>query len=200
MIRVSAYPTVEWLKSRACDRGAVRSVPVRRNQSSFSSRIGARLKDVLNENVVVDEHVWISTPNGESELRLVLRNGTKRIAIQISAPYCHAEQDTDAIDLVYGRFEALYRIQSDESNAALHDAIYALMCDRPSWFSNFGRLSVGRYASEEIILDANARREQKAPWISTSKVRMLRMRLCKANDWVASFEKALGAQMQSPAA
>ena len=200
MIRVSAYPTVEWLNSRACDREAIQSIQLRRNPSSFTSRLAIRLQEVVNDSVTVEDRVWITTPDGESEVQVVLKNGTRRIAVQISSTYCRQEKASDALSLVYGRFEALYRIDGDATNEALHETVYALMCDRPTWFSNFGRLSAGRLATSEIVLKANSLHEHNEDWISTARVRISRMRLCKANDWVRAFELALDARQRFPAA
>jgi hypothetical protein len=200
MIRVSAYPTVEWLKSRACDREAIQSLQLRRNPTSFASRLALRLQDVVSNAVTIEEGVWISTPDGESEVQIVIKNGSRRIAVQVSSAYCHQDEARDAVSLVYGRFEALYRIDGDATNEALHESVYALMCDRPTWFSNFGRLSAGRMATNEIVLTANSLHEPHEDWISTARVRISRMRLCKANDWVRAFELALDARQRFPAA
>ncbi|NQV73857.1 hypothetical protein HQ496_12100 [bacterium] len=200
MIRVSAYPTVEWLKSRACDREAIQSLQLRRNPASFASRLAMRLQEVVSDAVTIEERVWITTPDGESEVQIVIKNGLRRIAVQISSAYCHQEEASDAVSLVYGRFEALHRIDGDATNEALHESVYALMCDRPTWFSNFGRLSAGRMATNEIVLTANSHHEHHEEWISTARVRISRMRLCKANDWVRAFELALDARQRFPAA
>jgi len=195
MIRVSAYPTVEWLRNRACDRQAILPMPVRRRSlPSAASRLTARLRDVLNDRTTIERNVWISTPEGEVEVQVVLKNGSKRLAICFSSPYSRLSDLSDALVLVYGRFEALYRVKSDGSEAALDDSLYALMCERPSWFSNYGRLSIGRLASEQAIFHAGQEECSQTMLLLTGRVQLTRMRLCKANDWVDAFEKALDVQ------
>lgn len=192
MIQVSAYPTVEWLHTRASDRGA--SMWRRsnfRNTSALLPSLGSRLKEVLTGAVAVHQNVWIKTPDGEMEVGIVLERGRRRIAICETNRYSHTPDQSDALVLVYGGFESLYRIQSDATASSMHDAVYAVMCERPTWFSNYGRLSVGRKASDSAIYTVNTRGRQSGNLLMTENVRMSRIRLCIANDWVDAFESAL---------
>ena len=197
MVRVSAYPTIEWLSSRACDRKAIpAAVPFRTLGQTISNRMERRLQTVLADHVHIEQSVWITTPDGEKEIQLVLRSGHKRVAIQISNRYGLPFEMGDSVALVYGRFEALYRVYGNHSDVCIHDAIYVLMCDKPSWFSNFGRLSVGRCASVQTILEANTVQERQSEILIADHLRITRMRLCKATDWVTAFENALDARHQ----
>jgi hypothetical protein len=192
MIPVSAYPTVEWLRSRACDRQAVVSTIGRRQcLPPQSNRFVSRLKEVVSRRVVVEQGVWISTPEGEVEVHIVLKNGGKRVAICLSESYSTGSSMSDSLVLIYGRFDGLYRIESDKTIGAMHDALYALMCDKSGWFSNFGRLSIGRLVSNLALIESNAADGHQMTILETENVKVSRMRMCKANDWVTSFEQAL---------
>ncbi len=197
MIRVSAFPTVEWLRNRACDRHpATSNVGRRLRLLSPSARFASRLKEVVSPQVVVDQGVWISTPEGEVEVPIVLKQGAKRIAICFSDRYGTDSAPTDSLLLVYGRFDGLYRVDCDQSVQAMHDAMYALMGDRALWFSNFGRLSIGRLVSDTALLESTFVEPHQTTLLETDLVKVTRMRMCKANDWVALFERALDVNIQ----
>jgi hypothetical protein len=170
-------------------------MPVRRRHlPSGATRLAARLKEVLNDRTTIERNVWISTPEGETEVQIVLKNGNRRLAICFTDSYGMQSDLSDALVLVYGRFEALYRVQSDGSETALNDGVYALMCERPTWFSNYGRLSVGRLVSDAALIASGFDEANQTILMCTDRVVLSRMRLCKANDWVDAFEKALDVQ------
>lgn len=201
MISVTAYPTIEWIRNRACDRGAVlRSHARLPLTGSFSDRIVSQLRPLLQETVAVDHNIWVATPDGEIEVNLVLQKGQRKIAICLSARYGAESKHADALTMVYGGYDALYRVNSDRSDRALNDLIYSLMCDKPSWFSNYGRLVTGRKASEESILTSSIRASEAPIMLDLDHVYMERMKLCKANDWVIEFEKALNTTSGTQAA
>lgn len=192
MIRVTAYPTVEWIRNRASDRSAIVHSSARLPLSgSFSDRLVSQLKPLLQETVAIEASVWIATPDGETEINIVLQKGRRKIAICVSARYDVANHQTDSLALVYGGFEALYRVQCDRTDRALNDLIYGLMCEKPSWFSNFGRLVVGRKASEAAILGSAFSQSHGSTLLDLDHIQLKRLKLSKANDWVAHFEMAL---------
>lgn len=192
MIRVSAYPTVEWLRNRACDRNPSTSVTGKRyHPISPSAQFAFKLREVVSRHVRVAQNVWITTPDGEAEIHIVLTMGGKRIALCFSERYSTGTALSDSILLVYGRFDGLYRIEGDHSASSLNDALYALMCDRTHWFSNFGRLSIGRLVSGRALLNKELVEAHPTTLLETETVKVSKMRMCKANDWVALFEKAL---------
>ncbi|MBT3447829.1 MAG: hypothetical protein HOC28_04995 [Bacteroidetes Order II. Incertae sedis bacterium] len=200
MIQVSAYPTVEWLKTRATDRTPIAPRPNRLRSLSVSSVLASRLREVLSDTVQIERNVWVATPEGELEVGVVIQKGNRRIAICETPRYRLKSDLSDALILVYGGFDSLYRLHSDQSVEALHDTVYALMCDLPTWFSNFGRMSAGRAATSNAIFAGNQDRLAFGDSFKTSRVRLDRMRLCVATDWVEMFEKALGAGQRPSAA
>ena len=200
MIQVSAYPTIEWLRTRAADRAAVAPGPGRFNQTPFMFRLASRLREVLASDVKLTRGVWIATPEGELDVSLVLEKDGKRIAVCETARYRLNADLSDALLLVYGRFDALYRLGCDGQTESLHDFVYGLMCQSPDWFSNFGRLSAGRKASAPALCSGGFERGVSGEVFTTPHVHVKRMRLCVASDWVSQFEKALGAGGHSTAA
>lgn len=146
------------------------------------------LRSSLKEGVTIEKSVWVATPDGELEVDFVLRWGREKIGICRSAQYGRATDGHDALVLVYGGFTSLYRFAGGNSDQALFDLVYTFMCECPSWFSRFGHLSVGRKASEEVILAASSTYDGS---FQTEFLSMERMRLCVASDWVASFERVL---------
>ncbi len=197
MIQVTAYPTLEWLRTRARDRGPVfppdRSVPSDRMSTEVIQRLASRFRLVLVAETRIDVGVWISTPNGEKEVGLVIRHRDRSIAICDSRHYGLNPQCSDAVALVYGGFEALYRFRGNPTEEVLDDIVYMVMCDRAGWFTNFGRLSVGRKVSAETLLGIGTPQNHSNCLIDSDEVCLTRMRLCIASDWVDPFERALDA-------
>ncbi len=197
MIQVTAYPTLEWLRTRAHDRGPVfprdHSVPSDRMSTNFINQLASRFRQVLVSETRIDVGVWISTPNGEKEVGLVIQHRDRSIAICDSRHYGQNPQCSDAVALVYGGFEALYRFGGNPTEEVLDDIVYMVMCDRAGWFTNFGRLSVGRKVSDETLLETCTRQDRSNFLIDTDEVCLTRMRLCVASDWVDPFERALDA-------
>jgi hypothetical protein len=191
MVRVSAWPTVEWLSSN--------SLTPSRTPESLSAvpgrgGIGSSLADWLSSwsraGTLVRQDVWIRTPNGEEHVDLTVEYRGRRIGVRITARYERETQERDAIVLVYGRFDALYRIRPRSDTSAATDAAYLLMGMHPSWFTRSGRMEAGRHASEEAVLKARTFSELGMTTVGTMHV--VRIRLSRANDWVLKFENALG--------
>ena len=197
MIQVTAYPTLEWLRTRARDRGPVMSsdysVRSDRTRTNVINRLASRFRQVLVGETQIDVGVWISTPNGEKEVGLVIRHRDRNIAICDSRYYGLNPQCSDAVALVYGGFEALYRFRGNPTEEVVNDIVYMVMCDRASWFTNFGRLSVGRKVSDETLLGTGTQQDRSTFLIDSDEVCLTRMRLCVASDWVDPFERALDA-------
>ena len=197
MIQVTAYPTLEWLRTRARDRGPVMSsdysVRSDRTRTNVINRLASRFRQVLVGETQIDVDVWISTPNGEKEVGLVIRHRDRNIAICDSRYYGLNPQCSDAVALVYGGFEALYRFRGNPTEEVVNDIVYMVMCDRASWFTNFGRLSVGRKVSDETLLGTGTQQDRSTFLIDSDEVCLTRMRLCVASDWVDPFERALDA-------
>lgn len=246
MIRVSAFPTVEWLRSRAADRPAispsgrrltdasnrahrvesrpddsvgsrsagrpgrgsrcVRSTGRRRRAGGsvrrvFLESLAVRLAEALAPGVGVYMDHWVSTPDGELPLDLVIRRGQRRLGLIVGQRY---EQDTETVDalrLVYGGFDVLYRLNGVGAPRSVDDALYALICERPSWFTTAGRVGAGRRVSAAALLVGSGERaaSETGPADPAGRITIRRMRLSRANDWVAAFERALGSPEGHPA-
>lgn len=198
MIRVSAFPTVEWLHSRAADRPAVpapghrspgctrrHSMPARRSARglSFDRRTFVRiLSDAVARDVSVHASEWVATPEGEQQVDIVIRRGDRHVGLMIGRRYEQDVETMDALRLVYGRFDALFRITGTGEGPSVHDVLYALVCEKPTWFTAAGRMEAGRRASDTALVRVRAG--------------IRRMRLSRANEWVVAFEKALTSTAQ----
>ncbi len=191
-ITVSAFPTVEWLQQRAADRGSaarhtLRPLPTR---PSAAGRLLGAMRAMLDTSVRVEEGHWVATPDGELPVDIVLQKGDKRIGICCRSAWVASASDQDALMLVYGGFDVLYRCTVDASLESVVDAAYALMQAHPTWFSAFGRLSLGRRASDAMVASALCGTEKG--WNVAGPFGMVEaLRLRVASDWVRAFERAL---------
>lgn len=189
---VSAFPTVEWLQQRAADRQPVTNQAMRRlpSRPSPSGRLLAAMRTMLDASVRVEENRWVATPDGELPVDIVLHKGGKCIAICCRPAWVASASDQDALMLVYGGFDVLYRCTVDESLESTVDAAYALMQAHPAFFSAFGRLSLGRRASDAMVTAA-LRATEKGWMVEGPGGTVQALRLNVASDWVQAFERAL---------
>lgn len=189
---VTAFPTIEWLRQRASDRQPVSRQPIKQlpSRPSPATRLLRAIRSMLDASVRIEERCWVATPDGELPVDIVLHRGGKRIAICCRPGWVEADSDQDALVLVYGGFDILYRCSVEESLESVVDASYALMQAHPTWFSAFGRLSLGRRASDGMV--SAALRATESGWKAAGphgSVQALRLNV--ATDWVKAFERAL---------
>lgn len=208
MISVSAYPTVEWLHARAADRPAVSgraydrmhagtrdratgttprtAHPTALSPRAFIEAVTERLREIVADGVSVHVNEWVSTPEGEQTVDIVVRAGDRSIGILIDRRY---EQDTETLDalrLVYGHFDTLYRIGRHVQKGLVSDLLNTIVCDKRNWFTSSGRLEVRRSASSMAL-----RTVGPAGTLRSGGQAVRRMRLSRANEWVKAFERAL---------
>lgn len=218
MIRVTAWPTVEWLHNRRVDRqpvetgrrgrpgadnafrgrqvaettsyrGPVAQTGTHARPPAPSIRFAAVLSRAAVTGTEVKASEWVSTPDGELPVAVVLERSGRRIAVCFSDRYESASESQDALVLVYGGFDALYCVRRVHTEDQTHDLVYALMCDLPSWFTLEGRIRAGRLASALAVVNVhtgNGRRRQLLGGASLERIR-----LCVASDWAQSFENVL---------
>lgn len=191
-LSVSAFPTVAWLKQRAGDRSPIMRVESRRlpERPSPAVRLLQAMRPMLQASVRIEEHCWVATPDGELPVDFTLHLNGKKVAITCRPSWIDADSDQDALTLVYGGYDALYRCAMNETLEAAVDTAYAIMQALPTWFSNFGRLSLGRRASNSVM--AAALDNGGKGWsVSGIGSRVEALRLHVATDWVVAFERAL---------
>ena len=192
-IRVSAFPTIEWLRQRAADRQPViraleRTLPIRPSRADVLAGV---LRPMLAAAVRIEERTWVATPDGELPVDLVLHVGGRRMALCCGPNWLEEQPDQDALCLVYGGFDALFRCRFDGTHDAAVDLAFALMHHMPAAFSHFGRLSLGRRASQEVTHALVESGSRPGSCLETDGLSMRAMRLQVASDWVRSFEQAL---------
>lgn len=208
MSRVTAYPTIEWIRNRAADRSPV----ARLNEASpmrAMDRVGglayettACLRGVLRQEVEVLLDEWVATPDGELPVDFVLTCGARRIAICVGPAYDASGRNQDALILVYGGFDALHRIRTGRGREAATDIAHLLMTIHPTWFTNVGRLTLGRRSTQEMVLGCMVGMGHSVQGTQIAGIYLDSMRLHVASDWVHAFEEALrgGAAPQITAA
>ncbi len=197
MVRTSAFPTVEWLTR--IGRRPVTEAPDSEQAhfsgsrpSNLSNSIARQLKAWCKGNTIVAQRVWVRTPNGEDSVDIVLERKNRRIGIRFSSRYETDCDNVDALVLVYGRFDALYRISNATPESAkikAGDISYSILSMYPSWFTSEGRVAAGRAAGTEALLHSD-----KLAWQGVLKLPgalINRIRLSRASDWVTAFERAL---------
>jgi hypothetical protein len=145
---------------------------------------------MLDAAVRIEEGRWVATPDGELPVDIVLHLGGKRIAICCRPAWIEADSDQDALLLVYGGFDVLYRCSVEETLESVVDTAYALMQSHPALFSSFGRLSLGRRASDGMVAAA-LRSDARRSSVSGPHGSLQALRLHVASDWVQAFERAL---------
>jgi len=151
-----------------------------------------RLDAVLATSVHIEPNTWVTTPNGELPVSFVLEGEGKRVAIQVSTRLQADWSAEDALVLVYGGFDALYRIHVGSEETPMDDALMGIMLDHTALFSHVGRLSIGRRVSSEILWAFTASSVPFGSAFRAPSFTLRRMRLNVATDWVAAFEKELG--------
>lgn len=189
---VSAFPTVAWLQQRADDRAPIMRMETPRlpGRPSPASRLLQALRPMLQASARVEEHCWVATPDGELPIDFTLHFNGKRIAFSCRPSWMDADSDQDALTLVYGGYDALYRCGMDDAFESVVDAAYIIMQALPTWFSSFGRLSLDRRASDAVV--AAALENTGKGWsVLGPGCRVEALRLHVASDWVVAFERAL---------
>lgn len=192
MVRVTAFPTIEWLTDRAARPLDIEPISsaCETGGSNTATAIAAQLTEGAEDETSICADAWIQTPNGEEHVGIVLRRCGRRIGIRFSARYERDTDQRDALVLVYGSFDMIYRVRCPEPGAPVHDVVYAIEMMHPTWFSNAGRLSAGRDASVEAVMNSDLLASVGSIQLPGSSIR--RIRLSRASDWVRSFENALG--------
>lgn len=209
MTRVSAFPTVKWLETRSPDRpplGTTRSsrpsagLSAARPAPSPGSRLGKLIEQVMAPGVRVACDTWISTPNGDQDVDVLISCGDRRLAIVFSGAYEHRAAEMDAVRLVYGRADVLLRLRGDAGARAMYNVLLAVVVEKPGWFSAAGRVKAGRWATPQaaiaLSMAPTGRCVDGVPFWNLGDSRVSRMRMRCASDWVRPFEAALGFSVQ----
>ena len=206
MVRASAYPTVEWLTRTENDSlSATRDAAHRSgwspslgltnrpsrstSRTAFVDRIQRALNDWKCPGTRILRSAWIRTPNGEESVDLVIERKRRRIGIRLTHRFERDCDQSDALVLVYGRFDTLYRISEDSSADDWSDFAYTILAMVPSWFTADGRVAAGRQASSAALLGSD-----RLAWSGMVRLTggsITRIRLSRASDWVSAFESAL---------
>jgi len=194
MVRASAYPTVEWLttsaaKSFSPTAPASGRAAVRNSRTGLLDRVARRLIEWKLSRTEILRDVWVRTPNGEEPVGLVLQHGNRRIGIRLSARYERETDQSDALVLVYGRFDTLYRVSPDSESDFDTDLAYTIVSMVPAWFTPPGRCRAGRAAGTQALLGAD--RLALTGVVHLPGGTVTRIRLSRASDWVSAFENAL---------
>ncbi len=190
MIRITAYPTVEWLNTRTLVNLSGDRLASPGDFSALRSDISSRLSRWSQRRTRVFHSTWISTPNGEEFVDLVVEHGGRRVAYRFSSRYERDLEQSDALTLVYGKFDALYRVRVLNNRINDADLAFLAVSMNPSWFSGEGRLRAGRVASNAALHSVeNLKRFGTALLPGFS---VLRIRISRAGEWVHDFEQALG--------
>lgn len=197
MVRASAYPTVEWLtrsgRNPTPPSSSFTSVRCSRAELHIYSKVAELLTVWKADKTVVAQNIWVRTPNGEEPVDVVVERKSRRIGIRFSNRYERDNDRSDALVLVYGRFDTLYRISpcagGESGSESENDLAYALLSMVPSWFTAEGRVQAGRNASAEVLVNSD-----RLAWMGILRLHsgtITRIRLSRASDWVNAFEQAL---------
>jgi hypothetical protein len=186
MIRVSAYPTVAWLTGRSFARAIVNDD----NPASLTASITSRLRRWSDATTLVESDVWITTPDGEQSIDILVSRNGRRVGYQFSTGFERNVGQSDALTLVYGKLEALYRIRLEDSSVQAADLAYVVVSMNPSWFSADGRIRAGRVASSSAMQAAQGLKQHGSSCLAGTSIE--RRRITRPREWVSDFERALG--------
>jgi hypothetical protein len=193
MVRASAYPTVEWLTASARHSVSRPSQHIQNERSERGLNLAGDVLELLqgwkSRETRISRDVWIRTPNGDEPVDLMIERKRRRIGIRISRRYERDTDQSDALVLVYGRFDTLYRVSADASDDVAADLAYALVSMVPNWFSAAGRRQAGRKAGSAALVGID-----RLAWGGRIRLpggTITRIRLSRASDWVSAFESAL---------
>lgn len=214
MIRVTAYPTVEWLNTRTTvdlvdDRFSGNGIEIALSMRSAASSglawtnatgllaryatlrrdVSSRLDRWSSEQTEIKKSVWITTPNGEEFVDMIVEYRGRRIAYRFYSRSERELEQSDAITLVYGKFDALYRVRLLEHGVDDADLAFLVVSMNPSWFSSDGRLRAGRVASN-MALHA-VQRLKRIGTATLPGFSVNRIRISRVGEWVREFEQAL---------
>ena len=193
MVRASAFPTVEWLLRSSCSStpssSSVHSRTSRRTKFDSALVFGNLLSEWKCSNTSVAQNSWIRTPNGEELVDVVVRRRDRRIGIRFSNPYEKDYDRSDALVLVYGRFDMIFRISAVPEEESVRDCAYAILSMVPSWFTAQGRMIAGRRVSPEALVNVDRLASTGMLFLPSGSI--TRIRLSRASDWVHAFEQAL---------
>lgn len=193
MPRVSAFPTVEWLRSLSlpAPKG---SFTTRRDNAP--ERLGRLVESVMLPGVRVEWNTWISTPNGDVDVDVLVCSGERRMAVVMTGAYERDAAGIDALRLVYGRTDVLLRLRGPVTTEALYDVLLAMVVEKPSWFTGIGRVRAGRWATSRAVVTLGTQPVNRCragiPFWNLGCHRISRMRMRCASDWVRPFEQELG--------
>ncbi|NNF04373.1 MAG: hypothetical protein HKN17_07900, partial [Rhodothermales bacterium] len=115
--------------------------------------IAGRLRDITVRGVSVHVDEWVVTPEGEQPVDIVVRGGDRSVAILVDRRYERDIRTLDALRLVYGRFDTLYRLSRNDTSESINDTLYAIACEKRRWFTLPGCLDLLRGASSATRLD-----------------------------------------------
>jgi len=120
---------------------------------------------------------------------VVIENNGRRVAYRFSSRYERDVEQVDALTLVYGKFDALYRIRISKDLFIDADLSFLAVSMNPSWFSRDGRLRAGRVASSAAL--HTVEKLKRAGTANLSGFSVMRIRISRAGEWVREFEQAL---------
>jgi hypothetical protein len=146
--------------------------------------------------VRVATDTWVSTPNGDQDVDVLISFGNRRLAVMFTGRYEHRSAEMDAVRLVYGRVDVLLRLRGEVTDQALNGLLLALVVEKPGWFTATGRVMAGRRATPlaaiALSMSPTGRCVDGVPFWDLGDNRVSRMRMRCASDWVRLFETALG--------
>jgi len=194
MVRSSAFPTVEWLtRTNRRPLRSAESEPGGRQEAGSTGRLisnaASFLQSWARENTRIIRNVWIRTPNGEEPVDLAVVRGTRRIGVRTTSRFERDTDPSDALVLVYGRFDTLYRLSPDACPEFAADLAHQILNTTPEWFTGEGRLAAGRAATADALVQSGRLHATGIVRLEGGSIR--RIRLSRASDWVGAFERAL---------
>jgi len=132
MTHVTAWPTLEWLDRTT----AAGHQPIRRatDRPAIGGRIRANVPALFAADAyrrfpqvtTLSTSTWVATPLGEQCVDVSLRLGHRRIGIQFSHRYEMKSRQIDALCLVYGRYDVLFRVDANVPSTQVRAALAAL--------------------------------------------------------------------------
>jgi hypothetical protein len=197
MHTLSPHPTVESLaRSRAASKAQAQSDPAGRghvDREALASRSAQpvsrlfrhALRRALAPSTLMQIEKSVATPVGPVQADFMLATEKKRIALVV-APFL---QEREALLLVYGGFDALYRISPADARNQTLATVVLLEAAEPGLFSGevarlSGLVSVRSVHAGRMVMKAEG-------WDGVLLATLYRRRINRPGEWASEFEGAL---------
>ncbi|MBO6575208.1 MAG: hypothetical protein JJ896_07330 [Rhodothermales bacterium] len=191
MHAVSINPTVASLTRQAAvvaPSPAVDRAPARRQRHPPTARLFVHsLRRALRSTTDMQLAATTHTPMGPVPAEVVLEGRSRRIAVLVG----EAASEREVLLLVYGGFDAVYRVSEGDARQQYLAAVTLLEAAEPTLFKQ-GHARVAAMASVRHVHMGRTTLAAEG-WDGCIRATLHRRRINRPGEWAAQFELSLAA-------